>query len=88
MSNYEAQTIEKSHAAALALGPMIAKRAGEIEAGRRIPGDLLEDLICRAGISQKAGARILSSAGRPQWGVHPIEGLRAGVHDRSMSSLF
>jgi alkylation response protein AidB-like acyl-CoA dehydrogenase len=48
MSNHEIRTIEQSHAAVLALGPMIAKRAGEIEAGRRIPGDLLEDLV-RAG---------------------------------------
>jgi alkylation response protein AidB-like acyl-CoA dehydrogenase len=45
MDNHEMHTIEDSHAAALALGPMIAKRAGEIEAGRRIPGDLLDDLV-------------------------------------------
>jgi alkylation response protein AidB-like acyl-CoA dehydrogenase len=48
MSKHEIRTIEESHAAALALGRMIAKRSAEIEEARRIPGDLLDELI-RAG---------------------------------------
>jgi alkylation response protein AidB-like acyl-CoA dehydrogenase len=49
MSNHDIRTIEESQAAVLELGPMIAKRSAEIEGARRLPGDLVDELM-RAGV--------------------------------------